>query len=101
MKRKRSAKLPVQAKSVGMDAQAIDALYGLEPVYEPGAASEPTQFVTVSCPYCGESYTTSIDLANGSCTYVEDCQICCQAMELAIELNDAGDLQSFQARRLD
>lgn len=97
MKRKRVAK-PLNA----MDAQAIDALYGLEPVYEPGAASsEPTQFVTVSCPYCGESYVTSIDLANGSCTYVEDCQICCQAMELTIELNDAGELQSFQARRLD
>lgn len=87
-----------------MDAQAIDALYGLEPVFEPGAVhdtGEPTQFVPLNCPYCGESYVTCIDLTSGSCAYVEDCQVCCQPMELVIDLDEADRLLSFTARRLD
>ncbi len=107
MKRKRAAKSPPNVRPpLGMDEQAIDALYGLEPVFEPdtvsGDSGAPTQFTSLSCPYCGESFITSIDLANGSCTYVEDCQVCCQAMELVIELDAAGAaLQSLTVRRLD
>jgi hypothetical protein len=34
-----------------LDAQRIDELYGLEPVFEPGARSgELQQFATVQCP---------------------------------------------------
>ncbi len=88
-----------------MDAEAINALYGLEPVFEPDAMipdfGAPTQFVPISCPYCGESYVTCIDLTNGSCAYVEDCQVCCQPMELVIELDEADRLLSFSVRRLD
>jgi Cysteine-rich CPXCG len=105
MKRKQRAVLPVKNQPVSaMDAQAIDALYGLEPVFEPDAlnmdAGPPTQFVPLTCPYCGESYLTCIDLTNGSCAYVEDCQVCCQPMELVIELDESGALQSFAVRQL-
>jgi hypothetical protein len=95
---------PAQVPAV-LDSQAIDALYGLEPVFEPDAlqsdAGVPTQFMPLCCPYCGESYLTCIDLTNGSCTYVEDCQVCCQPMELVLELDEADRLLSFSARRLD
>lgn len=106
MKRKRTAKSPPRTPSPPeLDTQAIDALYGLEPVFEPDAVSgdsgAPTQFTSLNCPYCGESFVTAIDLANGSCTYIEDCQVCCQAMELAIELDEAGALQNLTVRRLD
>ena len=86
----------------GTDAQAIDALYGLEPVFEPGASTgELLQFVTISCPYCGEAFGTSVDLSSGSCAYVEDCQVCCQPIEVAIEVDEAGELQAIDARRQD
>src|SRR5689334_18541902 len=88
-----------------LDEHTIDRLYGLEPVFEPGShiggGSEATPFVSISCPYCGEQYETQIDLTAGSFTYVEDCQICCQPIELAVAVNEAGELLSVGAHRMD
>ena len=83
-----------------LDARAIDELYGLEPVFEPGVGSgELTQFVEVQCPYCGESIETSVDLSAGSFCYVEDCQVCCQPIELAGEVWEDGSLRGVTAGR--
>jgi len=84
-----------------LDPQSIDALYGLEPVFEPGdpGSSQATEFVTIRCPYCGESFETAVDLSAGSFTYVEDCQVCCQPIELAGEVDDAGALVGVTASR--
>jgi hypothetical protein len=84
-----------------LDAQAIDALYGLEPVFEPGAGASPglAQFVTVQCPYCGEAFETAVDLSAGSFQYVEDCQVCCQPIELAGAVDEDGMLGSVTAGR--
>ncbi len=84
-----------------LDPQSIDALYGLEPVLEPGGpgSSQATEFVTIQCPYCGESFETAVDLSAGSFTYVEDCQVCCQPIELAAEVDDAGVLVGVTAGR--
>ena len=92
-----------------VDSQAgreIDALYGLEPVYEPGGDAQPehregTQFERVDCPYCGESFETLVDLSAGSSHYVEDCQICCQPIEMRLETDDEGALVQLHARRGD
>lgn len=75
-----------------LDAEAIDAFYGLEPVFEPGAESSPglTPFVTVQCPYCGESFETAVDSSAGAFRYIEDCYVCCQPIELAGEVDDDG-----------
>jgi hypothetical protein len=88
--------------------EAIDALYGLEPVYEPAQAqgqSAPgahgTEFVAIQCPYCGERFETLVDLSAGAACYIEDCQVCCQPMELNLEVDDAGALASLAARRTD
>ena len=86
-----------------LDPQTVDELYGLEPVFEPGAG-EPTglgEFVTVQCPYCGEEFETAVDLSAGSFRYVEDCQVCCQPIELAGEVDDAGQLVGLNASRSD
>lgn len=87
------------------EAKAIDEMYGLEPVFEPDAAQAGsdalTQFVMLSCPYCGEQFETRIDLTNGSCSYVEDCQVCCQPIDVVISLNDDGQLKAVRGRRLD
>ena len=86
----------------------IDELYGLEPVI--GQLSEtasvtdssPTaEFVTVNCPYCGEAFETQADASAGSCTYVEDCQVCCQPIEMELRVDENGALRSLVTRRGD
>lgn len=84
-----------------LDADAVDAQYGLEPAFEPGRPDpvHPTEFVTVQCPYCGESFEIELDLSAGAFDCIEDCQVCCQAIELAGELDEAGELTRVTATR--
>jgi hypothetical protein len=87
-----------------LDAAAIDTLYGLEPVFEPAApvvAADVIEWVTIGCPYCGEVFETQVDLSAGSATYVEDCQICCQPIEVGFELDGDGQLTALRAQRMD
>jgi len=87
-----------------LDPQTIDALYGLEPVFEPGgpaAAVNATDFVAVQCPYCGEGCETAVDLSAGSFSYVEDCQVCCQPIELKSKTNEEGAFVGVTASRAD
>lgn len=90
-----------------LDTRAIDAQYGLEPVFEPGRADEDahgahdTQFLGVECPYCGESFDTLVDPTGGSASYVEDCAVCCQPIEMSLEVDEDGAVRSLTARRGD
>jgi hypothetical protein len=97
----KSLKPKVDVSNPALDARGIDALYGLEPVFEPGASESPglSQFVTVQCPHCGELFETAVDLSAGSFQYVEDCQVCCQPIELAGEVDHAGLLGGVTAGR--
>lgn len=85
----------------------VDALYGLEPVIEPGDAAaesaepESLQSRAVQCPYCGETFDTAIDPSSGSTSYIEDCQVCCQPIELTLEVAADGALVNLEARRSD
>lgn len=94
-------------KSAGplVDPGTVDKLYGLEPVLDPAAGQrlgpEPTVLVTVSCPYCGENFGTTIDLSAGSSAYVEDCQVCCQPIEVRVSVDDAGELLGVDTGRDD
>lgn len=81
----------------------IDNLYGLEPVFEPGEEQGGglEQFLDVTCPYCAEAILLRLDLTAGSQVYVEDCQVCCQPMQIAVEVRDDGRLKSLNAERMD
>jgi len=87
------------------DAEVIDELYGLEPVYEPDtpqrATRFATEFVAIVCPYCWERYETQVDLSGGSFSYVEDCQVCCQPIQLSCEIDDDGRLLGVKPERMD
>ncbi len=84
------------------DARDIDTLYGLEPVFEPGAAgTEPEVFVPVQCPYCGERLETRVDLTGGERQYIEDCEVCCRPIEFSLELEADGALRALGVQRLD
>ena len=93
--------LPPARHTLPLDARAIDALYGLEPAFEPGAESSSglTPFVTVQCPYCGEAFETAVDWSAGSFRYIEDCQVCCQPIELAGDVDDDGTPLGVTATR--
>ena len=83
-----------------LDSRVIDELYGLEPVFEPRSGSPGlAQFLTVQCAYCGESFETTVDLSAGSFSYVEDCQVCCQPIELSGEVDEDGALNGVTAAR--
>ncbi|HET9862514.1 MAG TPA: CPXCG motif-containing cysteine-rich protein [Steroidobacteraceae bacterium] len=85
----------------------IDELYGLEPAIDGASdvsstdSSLAAEFVTVDCPYCGESFGTQADASGGSCIYVEDCQVCCQPIEMALKVDEDGRFLGLVTRRGD
>jgi len=88
-----------------LDADSIDRLYGLEPVYEPGDdrgdSLPPEEFVAVRCPWCGERLETRVDMTAAEAVYVEDCEVCCRPIEFSIERADGGPLSAVGVRRLE
>jgi len=40
------------------------------------------------CPFCAQPITLVVDLSAGSQTYVEDCQVCCQPMQVSLDVDD-------------
>ena len=56
------------------------------------------EFVVIHCPYCGESFETQVDLSAGSQSYIEDCAICCKPIEIALRVDDEGELLDVDAR---
>jgi hypothetical protein len=88
-----------------LDADSVDRLYGLEPVYEPGAeriaSLAPEEFVAARCPWCGERLETRVDMTGEDAAYIEDCEVCCRPIEFSIERSDGGALLAVAVRRLE
>ena len=106
MKRSRPSELErLRQRVQEADGATIDELYGLEPVFEPGAGRgagiAPEEFVAVLCPWCGERLATRVDLTSADASYIEDCEVCCRPIEFSIERDPQGALLSVGARRLD
>jgi hypothetical protein len=83
---------------------AIDLIYGLEPVFEPGEGEGNdafAPFADIACPYCGEVITIPLDLSAGSQSYVEDCQVCCQPIQVAVQVAESGALERVTPERMD
>jgi len=98
------------AEVTTLDAASIDALYGLEPVFEPdqsigsgaeGGTAELGVFVELQCPWCGEPYGSMLDLTDASRSYIEDCQICCRPIEVRLEVSERGELDNVSTSRCD
>ena len=47
---------------------------------------------TISCPYCGEAISVSIDDSLPEQHYVEDCQVCCRPIVLDVTVDVEGDV---------
>lgn len=49
--------------------------------------------VDIQCPYCGQTISLLVDESAGAQQYIEDCQVCCSPIEIAIGYDADGALQ--------
>ncbi|MEM7250288.1 MAG: CPXCG motif-containing cysteine-rich protein [Pseudomonadota bacterium] len=52
------------------------------------------------CPYCWESITMLLDLTANRQEYVEDCEVCCNPIAIAM-VAESGLLVEFDAVQMD
>jgi len=52
------------------------------------------------CPYCGEEISMVLDLSVRRQTYIEDCEVCCNPIEVSYAV-EADSLASFSAKALE
>lgn len=52
------------------------------------------------CPYCGEEISMVLDLSVRRQTYVEDCEVCCNPIEISYRVEDDA-LSYFVAKVLE
>lgn len=52
---------------------------------------------TLYCPYCNEPIEIVIDPSVSSQSYIEDCQVCCRPISLAVEIDEDGDVEVHAA----
>lgn len=57
--------------------------------------------IAVACPYCGETFYSSVDGSAGNQSYYEDCEVCCRPILFHSEVDSDGNLLSFTAARED
>lgn len=52
------------------------------------------------CPYCWEEISMLLDSSVPAQTYVEDCEVCCNPIEMSPEFQD-NQLVGFEARDIE
>ena len=52
------------------------------------------------CPYCGERIEVAVDASGGDQDCIEDCQVCCRPIALAVRVDASGRVHA-RARRDD
>jgi hypothetical protein len=46
--------------------------------------------VEIRCPYCGETLSILVDDSAGPQQYIEDCQVCCSPINIAVSFDEDG-----------
>ena len=52
------------------------------------------------CPYCWETISMLMDPSSHEQQYVEDCEVCCNPMEITVRFEE-NDLVSFEVKNLE
>jgi len=52
------------------------------------------------CPYCWESITMLLDSSIAKQTYIEDCEICCNPIEITPEFIQ-NELHTFEVKNIE
>ena len=87
----------------------VDALYGLEPVIGGDAGHSGQRSLAASsraspAPIAAKHSRLASDASAGLCSYVEDCQVCCQPIEMELRVDENGafsELAVAARRRVD
>ncbi|WP_143960577.1 CPXCG motif-containing cysteine-rich protein [Litoribacter populi] len=53
-----------------------------------------------TCPYCFSNISALIDTSVAAQTYIEDCEVCCQPIEIKV-LFENGELSFFSAQSIE
>jgi transcription elongation factor Elf1 len=53
-----------------------------------------------TCPYCWEEISMVLDISIATQTYVEDCEVCCNPIEVRYLVED-GAVVDFSAQQLE
>ncbi len=53
-----------------------------------------------TCPFCGEEISMVLDLSVHRHSYVEDCEVCCNPLEISYTVED-DTLAEFEAKCLE
>ena len=51
--------------------------------------------LSIECPHCGEMFTLAFDVAEGSASFVIDCEVCCRPMTVAVRVSDDGEIEGL------
>lgn len=46
----------------------------------------------ILCPYCNEPIVLLVDPSIGHQEYIEDCQVCCQPIEVSVRFDASGEV---------
>lgn len=52
------------------------------------------------CPYCWEEISMLIDISISNQTYIEDCETCCNPIEISVRIQN-GEFTDFQAQSIE
>jgi hypothetical protein len=59
---------------------------------------EAMQETEVECPFCGETFSTTVDCSEDQQGYVEDCYVCCRPIVFQVTCSE-GELLSVTTHR--
>jgi ribosomal protein S27E len=54
-----------------------------------------SEFLSITCPHCGEDFETPFDPGEGGAEFVVDCEVCCRPMSIAVRVRN-GEIDDVQ-----
>ncbi|MFK7780935.1 CPXCG motif-containing cysteine-rich protein [Psychroserpens sp.] len=52
------------------------------------------------CPYCWESISMLVDISLSKQSYIEDCEVCCNPIQLSISTENS-EIIAFEAQNIE
>jgi cysteine-rich CPXCG protein len=56
-----------------------------------------SEFLTITCPHCGEDFEISFDPNEGGSEFIIDCEVCCRPMTVAVRVR-SGEVNSVEVQ---
>ena len=56
-----------------------------------------SNFLSITCPHCGEDFEVSFDPTEGDAEFIIDCEVCCRPMTVQVSVR-SGEIDSVQVQ---